>query len=270
MMTRNSKFIVRCQRPHSVSGGLPHKARTPGPFFPPANAPGNPSASPRNISSSIPRCCKRRLAALEKRQQAGRGGNKHRAAVQGECGGPYSVRRARWCSENPQGGRPPMGRVSSTTIAATARAPLADMVDLLKDRSEVGRSCLKEFPVLRRTLSVAGRDPWRVAVRMPRRESGSKYPRISIKKLLGGRGAGRTVRVAPSRWRRTSALDMARIERDMASPEAKGDDRGEPQAGRGARQSMVRPSYVVGNEVVVGGGSGFEGFEGRKVSAARR
>jgi protein-disulfide isomerase len=121
---------------------------------------------------------------------------------------------------------------------------LTDMLDLMKHDPKL-KVVLKEFPVLGPTSVEAARVA--TAVRM-QDKTGKKYLEFH-QKLLNGRGQvdkARSLAVA-----KEVGLDMARIERDMASEEA----------GLSLEESFKlaeklglngTPSYVIGNDVVMG------------------
>jgi protein-disulfide isomerase len=120
---------------------------------------------------------------------------------------------------------------------------LSDMMELLKDPKL--KVVLKEFPVLGEGSVEAAQVA--VAVRM-QDKSGKKYLEFH-QKLLGGRGRADKARAMAVA--REVGLDMARLERDMASPEVKVTleetfKLAEPLGLNGT------PSYVVGEDVVVG------------------
>jgi protein-disulfide isomerase len=121
---------------------------------------------------------------------------------------------------------------------------MADMLNLMKTDSSL-RVVLKEFPVLGQGSAEAAQVA--VAVRMQDKD-GKKYLEFH-QKLLGGRGQAdksRALAVA-----RDVGVDMARLEKDLASPEIKATleetfKLAEPLGLNGT------PSYVIGNEVVIG------------------
>ncbi len=134
------------------------------------------------------------------------------------------------------------------------------MVDLLKTDPKL-RIVLKEFPVLGEGSTEAAQVA--VAVRM-QDASGKKYLEFH-QKLLGGRGqANRTRALAVAK---EVGLDMAQLEKDMASEEVKATI-GESMKLAEALGVNGTPSYVVGSDVVVGA-VGLEALK-EKVSAARR
>ncbi len=136
---------------------------------------------------------------------------------------------------------------------------LSDMLDLLKPDSNL-KVVLKEFPVLGQGSVDAAHVA--VAVRMQDKD-GKKYLEFH-QKLLGGRGQvdkARALAVA-----KEVGLDMARLEKDLASAEVKStlDESfklAEPLGLNGT------PSYVVGEEIVIGA-IGLAGLR-EKVSTAR-
>jgi protein-disulfide isomerase len=136
---------------------------------------------------------------------------------------------------------------------------LTDLTDLMKDDGKL-RVVLKEFPVLGPGSQEAAEVA--VAVRM-QDKSGKKYFDFH-QRLLGGRGpADRNRALAAAK---DAGFDMARIERDMASPEVKATIEENMKL---AEQLGLNgtPSYVVGSDVVVGA-VGLEALKG-KVKAAR-
>ena len=121
---------------------------------------------------------------------------------------------------------------------------LPDMVELLKTNPNL-KFILKEFPVLGEGSVEAARVA--VAVRM-QDASGKKYLEFH-QKLLGGRGpADKAHALAAAK---DLGFDMARIEKDMNSDEAK-ETIDENLKLADAIGVSGTPTYVVGNEVVVG------------------
>jgi len=136
---------------------------------------------------------------------------------------------------------------------------LADMMDLMKTDRKL-RIVLKEFPVLGQGSVEAAQVS--VAVHM-QDKSGKKYLEFH-QRLLGSRGqADRTRALAVAK---EVGLDVARIERDMASEEVKATI---AESFRLAEQLGLNgtPSYVVGTEVVIGA-VGFATLQAR-IKAAR-
>lgn len=124
------------------------------------------------------------------------------------------------------------------------RRALADMMALMKEDPKL-KVVLKEFPVLGQPSVEAAQVS--IAVRM-QDPSGKKYLDFH-QKLLGGRGQvdrARALAVA-----REVGLDMARLERDMQSPEIRSTIE-ESMRLADALGLNGTPSYVIGNEVVIG------------------
>jgi protein-disulfide isomerase len=121
---------------------------------------------------------------------------------------------------------------------------MADMLDLIKNDPKL-KVVLKEFPVLGPGSVEAARVA--VAVRM-QDKTGKKYMDFH-QKLLGGRGQADKARALAAA--KDAGLDMARLERDMASDEvrqtlAESLDLAEKLGLNGT------PSYVIGSNVIVG------------------
>ncbi len=140
------------------------------------------------------------------------------------------------------------------------RRALADMLGLMKDDPKL-RVVLKEFPVLGPGSVEAAQVA--VAVRMQDKD-GKKYLEFH-QKLLGGRGQADRARALEAA--REVGLDVARIEKDMASDEAKAtiDENMKVAEALGLNGT---PSYVIGQDVVVGA-VGLEALK-QKVEAARQ
>jgi len=139
------------------------------------------------------------------------------------------------------------------------RRALTDMLDLMKADPKL-RVVLKEFPVLGPGSIEAAQVA--VAVRM-QNPDGKKYLEFH-QKLLSGRGqADRARALAVAK---EVGLDMGRIEKDMASDEAKQtiDENLKVAEALGLNGT---PSYVIGSDVVVGA-VGLAALK-EKVAAAR-
>ncbi|HXQ83640.1 MAG TPA: DsbA family protein [Xanthobacteraceae bacterium] len=127
---------------------------------------------------------------------------------------------------------------------AFCKRALSDMLDLLKTDPDL-KFVLKEFPVLGEGSVEAARVA--VAARM-QDSSGKKYIEFH-QKLLGGRGpADKTHALAVAK---EVGFDMARLEKDMASDEVK-NTIDEDMKLADALGVSGTPSYVIGDEVVVG------------------
>jgi protein-disulfide isomerase len=136
---------------------------------------------------------------------------------------------------------------------------LSDMMDLMKTDSKL-KVVLKEFPVLGPGSEEAARVA--VAVRM-QDPTGKKYLEFH-QKLLGGRGAADRARALAVA--KDVGLDMSRLEKDMASDEAKVTFNENIKLAEALGMNGT-PSYVVGSEVVVGA-VGLDGLK-QKVNTAR-
>ncbi len=136
---------------------------------------------------------------------------------------------------------------------------MSDMLDLMKNDPKL-KVVLKEFPVLGEGSVEAAKVA--VAVRM-QDPGGAKYLDFH-QKLLGGRGPADKARALAAA--KDAGLDMARIEKDMASPEA----RSTIEENFKLAESMGlngTPSYVIGKQVVVGA-IGLDGLK-EKIGVAR-
>jgi protein-disulfide isomerase len=194
----------------------------------------------RNYLLVHPEVLQEAIAELEKRQALAEA-EKHKAAVVANAELLYNSPR-QVVLGNPQ------GDVTFVEFfdynCAYCKRAMADMMDLLKTDSKL-KVVLKEFPVLGQGSVEAAQVA--TAVRM-QDKTGKKYLEFH-QKLLGGRGqADRTRALAVAK---DIGLDMARLEKDMASDEA-----------RAALEESLRiaeaiglngtPSYVVGPNVVIG------------------
>lgn len=136
---------------------------------------------------------------------------------------------------------------------------MADMLNLMKSDPKL-RVVLKEFPVLGPGSVAAAQVA--IAVRM-QDPSGKKYLDFH-QKLLGSRGQADKARALAAA--KEAGLDMARIEKDMVSPEVKAtlEENFKIAEAMGLNGT---PSYVIGNQVVVGA-IGRDGLA-KKISEAR-
>jgi protein-disulfide isomerase len=121
---------------------------------------------------------------------------------------------------------------------------MADMLELLKDDPKL-KIVLKEFPVLGPGSVEAAKVA--VAVRM-QDKNGKKYLDFH-QKLLGGRGQADKARALAVA--KEVGIDMARLDKDMASDEVKAslDESLKLAETLGLNGT---PSYIVGSDVVVG------------------
>jgi protein-disulfide isomerase len=121
---------------------------------------------------------------------------------------------------------------------------LSDMLDLLKSDPKL-RIVLKEFPVLGEASVETARVA--VAVRM-QDKTGKKYLDFH-QKLFANRGQlGRAQALAAAK---DSGLDMARLEKDMASDEIKASLEESFKLAESMGLSGT-PSYVVGSDILIG------------------
>jgi protein-disulfide isomerase len=136
---------------------------------------------------------------------------------------------------------------------------MTDMIDLMKADPKL-KVVLKEFPVLSEGSVEAAKVA--VAVRM-QDPGGAKYLDFH-QKLLGGRGPADKARALAAA--KEAGLDVARLEKDMASPEARAtiDENFKLAESMGMNGT---PSYVIGKQVVVGA-IGVEGLK-EKIGIAR-
>ena len=196
------------------------------------------------------------MAELEKRQQAAEA-EKHRAAVVENkatlFSSPHQV-----VLGNPQG-NVTMVEFFDYNCGFCKRA-MSDMLDLIKTDSNL-KFVLKEFPVLGEGSVEAARVA--VAARM-QDASGKKYIEFH-QKLLGGRGgADKTRALAVAK---EVGFDMPRLERDVGSDEVKKTIEENMKLAEALGVSGT-PSYVVGEEVVIGA-VGLDALR-EKISAERK
>ena len=121
---------------------------------------------------------------------------------------------------------------------------MADMLDLMKTDSKL-KVVLKEFPV----LSQGSVEAAQVAVAVRMQDPGGKKYLDFHQRLLGGRGPADKARALAVA--KDVGYDMTRIEKDMDSDEVKTtiDENMKLADALGVNGT---PSYVVGNEVIVG------------------
>ena len=136
---------------------------------------------------------------------------------------------------------------------------MADMMDLLKSDPKL-KVVLKEFPVLSEGSVEAAKVA--VAVRM-QDPGGAKYLDFH-QKLLGGRGPADKARAIAAA--KDAGLDVARIEKDLASPEVRATIEENFKLAEAMGMNGT-PSYVIGKQIVVGA-IGLEGLK-EKIGLAR-
>src|SRR6202034_3168446 len=136
---------------------------------------------------------------------------------------------------------------------------MADMMDLMKTDTKL-KVVLKEFPV----LSPGSVEAAQVAVAV-RMQDGTGTKDLDFhQKLLGGRGpADKAHAMAAAK---EAGLDMARLEKDLASPEVKATIEENFKLAEAMGMNGT-PSYVIGKEVVVGA-IGLDGLK-EKIGIAR-
>jgi protein-disulfide isomerase len=121
---------------------------------------------------------------------------------------------------------------------------MLDMMELLKADPKL-KVVLKEFPVLGPTSMEAAQVA--IAVRM-QDPTGKKYLDFH-QKLLNGRGQADKARSMAAA--KDAGLDMARLEKDMASPEVRATIEENFKLAEAMGMNGT-PSYVIGNQVVIG------------------
>ena len=136
---------------------------------------------------------------------------------------------------------------------------MSDMLDLMKSDPKL-KVVLKEFPVLSEGSVEAARVA--VAVRM-QDPGGAKYLDFH-QKLLGGRGPADKARALAAA--KDAGLDVARIEKDMTSPEVRATIEENFKLAEAMGMNGT-PSYVIGKQVVVGA-IGLDGLK-EKIGIAR-
>jgi protein-disulfide isomerase len=181
------------------------------------------------------------LGELDKRQAAAEI-EKHRAAVKENAALIYSSPRHITLG-NPQ------GDVTMVEFfdynCGYCKKAMSDMMDMIKSDPKL-KFVLKEFPVLGEGSQQAAQVA--VAVRMQDKTGGKKYLEFH-QKLLGGRGAADKARALAVA--KEVGMNMAQIEKDLASPEVKStlDESFKLAEALGLNGT---PSYIVGPDVVIG------------------
>ena len=181
------------------------------------------------------------MGELEKRQ-AQADAEKHRAAIKEHAEIIFNSPRQVTLGN-------PKGDVTFVELfdynCGYCKRAMADMLDLMKADSNI-KVVLKEFPVLGEGSTQAAQVA--VAVRMQDKTGGKKYLEFH-QKLLGGRGAADKARAMAVA--KEVGLDMVRLEKDMASEEVK-TTLAESFKIAEAMGLNGTPSYVIGNEAVIG------------------
>jgi protein-disulfide isomerase len=136
---------------------------------------------------------------------------------------------------------------------------MADMLDLMKSDPKL-KVVLKEFPV----LSQGSVEAAQVAVAVRMQDPGGKKYLDFHQKLLGGRGPADKARAIAAA--KEAGLDVGRIEKDLASPEIRATIEENFKLAEAMGMNGT-PSYVIGNQVVIGA-VGLESLK-EKIGAAR-
>jgi protein-disulfide isomerase len=195
------------------------------------------------------------IAELEKKQAAAEA-EKHQTAIKDNAESLFQSKR-QVVVGNPQ------GDVTFVEFfdynCGYCKRAMGDMLDMMKNDPKL-RVVLKEFPVLGPGSIEAARVA--VAVRM-QDKTGKKYLEFH-QKLLGGRGQADKARAMAVA--KDVGFDMARLERDIAGDEVKATLE---ESFKLAEKLGLNgtPSYVIGNNVVVGA-VGLEALK-EKVNTAR-
>jgi sulfite exporter TauE/SafE/protein-disulfide isomerase len=254
MMTRGSKITV-------LPGTKGNAALSPENPAPPAqafsaNQRGEIERIAREYIIQHPEVLQEAIATLETRQQA-LDAEAHQAAIKEHAATLFgSLHQV--VLGNPQGDVT-MVEFFDYNCGYCKRA-LSDMLGLLKTDTKL-RVVLKEYPVLGEGSTQAAQVA--VAVRM-QDETGKKYLEFH-QKLLADRGQadrGRALAAA-----KEVGLDMARLEKDLASGEVKATIEESMKLAEALGVNGT-PSYVVGSDVVVGA-VGLDVLR-EKVSAVRK
>jgi protein-disulfide isomerase len=136
---------------------------------------------------------------------------------------------------------------------------MADMLELMKTDPKL-KVVLKEFPV----LSQGSVEAAQVAVAVRMQDPGGKKYLDFHQKLLGGRGQADKARAMAAA--KEAGLDMAKIEKDLASPEVRATIEENFKLAEAMGMNGT-PSYVIGKQVVIGA-VGIESLK-EKVGVAR-
>jgi len=194
----------------------------------------------REYLVSHPEVLQEAMAELEKRQTAEEAA-KHKTAVKDNAKALFSSPRQVVLGNS-------SGNVTFVEFfdynCGYCKRALSDMLTLLKDDSKL-KVVLKEFPVLGPGSVEAAQVA--VAVHM-QDKTGKKYLEFH-QKLLGGRGhADKAHALAVAK---EIGMNMAQIEKDMASPEVKATLQENFKLAEALGLNGT-PSYVIGDNVVVG------------------
>jgi len=195
----------------------------------------------REYLLSNPQLLQEVMGELEKRQ-AQADAEKHRAAIKEHASIIFDSPRQVTLGN-------PKGDVTFVELfdynCGYCKRALTDMMDLMKADPNL-KVVLKEFPVLGEGSTQAAQVA--VAVRMQDKTGGKKYLEFH-QKLLNGRGPADKARAMAVA--KEVGLDMSRLEKDMASEEVK-TTLAESFKIAEAMGLNGTPSYVIGNEAVIG------------------
>ena len=195
------------------------------------------------------------IAELEKKQAAD-DASKHEAAVKDNADAIFNSPR-QVVAGNPQ------GDVTFVEFfdynCGYCKRAMSDMFDLIKGDSKL-KVVLKEFPV----LGPGSVEAARVAVAARMQDKTSKKYMEFHQKLLGGRGQADKARAMAVA--KEIGLDMARLEKDLKSDEVTATLQESAKLAEALGLNGT-PSYVIGNDVVIGA-VGLDAL-GKKVDAAR-
>jgi protein-disulfide isomerase len=136
---------------------------------------------------------------------------------------------------------------------------MSDMLDLMKSDPKL-KVVLKEFPV----LSQGSVEAAQVAVAVHMQDSTGKKYLDFHQRLLGGRGQADKARAMAAA--KEAGLDIARLEKDIASPEVRATIEENFKLAEAMGMNGT-PSYVIGKQVVVGA-VGLDGLK-EKIGVAR-
>jgi protein-disulfide isomerase len=121
---------------------------------------------------------------------------------------------------------------------------MADMLELMKADPKL-KVVLKEFPV----LSQGSVEAAQVAVAVRMQDPGGKKYLDFHQRLFGGRGAADKARAMAAA--KEAGLDIGRLEKDLASPEVRATLEENFKLAEAMGMNGT-PSYVIGNQVVIG------------------
>src|SRR6476661_6746361 len=201
---------------------------------------GDIEAIVRNYLIAHPEVLEEAMAELTKRQSAAETA-KHEAAVANNAEAIFNSPRG--VTLGNKDGDVTFVEFFDYNCGYCKRA-MMDMMELMKSDPKL-KIVLKEFPVLSAGSVEAAQVG--VAVRM-QDPSGKKYLDFH-QKLLGGRGAADKARAMAAA--KEAGLDMAKLEKDLASPEAKATIEENFKLAEAMGMNGT-PSYVIGKQVVIG------------------